>query len=258
MEQLSSINKPQQSSTKTFRGRNLPLMRAVDQAFRNLPSRSAQILSKRRVLSFGCSDGAEILDLLEVMPDAEVVGCDINPGMLSIARQRCPESVTLLENPSELSQAGPFDAIFALNVLCNYPKSAGLDNVSSTYPFSHFDAAIEHLDSALHPGGFLVLYNAQYFFEDSKVGSRYDPNVPGPERNGWIEKASPSGDRVTSVHFNFAGREFDRPQWVNWIREPKNRETVESRRHELDYWHEWIGKAFTERSTQNAIWKKAV
>lgn len=256
MKDVLPINKPQQRSTKTFRGRNLALMRAVDLALQGGRLQSAGEAASVRILSFGCSDGSEILDLAEIMPDAEIAGCDINPRMLSAARQKCPQAVILIENPSELSKAGPFDAVFALNVLCNYPKSAGLDNVTSVYPFQSFDTALEHLDSALRPGGFLVLYNAQYFLEDAKVASRYEPHIAAPQNNGWIEKALPDGSRATNVFFSFRGKKFDRGQWVRWLREPKTRETVDAHRQELEYWHEWTGPAFSNRSTQTSIWKK--
>ena len=50
-----------------------------------------------RILSFGCSTGAEVLSVRAYFPDAEILGCDINTAALSA-------SVNALDADSRLNQ----------------------------------------------------------------------------------------------------------------------------------------------------------
>lgn len=86
-----------------------------------------------RALDFGCGVGR----LAEAMADhvGEVVGLDVSPGMLALARQRGGKATYVQETP-----AGPFDWINSFIVFQHIPPERG-------------EAILEDLLSRLAPGG---------------------------------------------------------------------------------------------------------
>jgi hypothetical protein len=173
---------------------------------------SSGIASARdRVLSFGCSRGIECRDIADAWPGCSVVGADISPGILDKARRRFsdPRLTFVLSTASNLSAAGPFDAIFALNVLCKHPETLGHENIAAVYPFAAFNDALELLDAILKPQGLLALVHTPYFFEDATIASRYLP-VPSTDRIGTSEKCRPDGQRVTDIIVSMDGCETTR------------------------------------------------
>ena len=235
----------QQNNTHTHAGRHRILMGDIRQA---LGSR----LAGGKILSFGCSTGLECLDLKEVMPEASIFGCEIDAGARQKALENCAGRARILDSQSQLlHEFGPFDAILAMNVLCLYPKTAGLENVSEIYSFARFDAAVTQLDEVLAPGGLLTIHNGQYFFEDSSVAGKYEPagNLTCPV-SGWIEKALPSGERATDVFHEFQGKIYSRSEWAALVqpREIKNNQP---------YHHVWRKPELAgKRSTTCPIWRK--
>ena len=91
-----------------------------------------------RALDFGCGVGR----LTEPMADyaREVVGYDISPGMLALARQRGGRATYSAELP-----AGPFDWINSFIVFQHIPPTRGM-------------ALIENLLARLAPGGAISLH----------------------------------------------------------------------------------------------------
>lgn len=245
---LAQPTTPNQRSTQTFRGRSASLIGYVAQALAEK--------ANPRVLSFGCSTGDECLDIAAAMPRATIMGCDIDPAALAKARTECAGRATIFEsNTASVQARGPFDAIFALSVLCRYPASSGRDNVAAVYAFKHFDEGLRLLDRSLKPCGLLAIFNAQYFFEDSSIAPRYRPHDTRPDaRNGWIEKATPNGLRATDVSYSFEGQNFSRQDWSVFIK--ANRARVEAQYDRLTYRHTWRSDKVIRRSTTVAIWQK--
>src|SRR3954447_25742725 len=154
----------------------------------------------RRILSFGCSVGEELISLRRRFVQAEIVGAEINPRSRAIARRRvgadpgatviAPESIT-----------GSFDLIFALSVLQRDPR--GLKNemepkhLAALYPFARFDAGVRGLVTRLHPGGFLIVANALYRVEDSSAAIELEP-VPGSPRMNRV-LLTPQGRRLEAA-----------------------------------------------------------
>ena len=54
-----------------------------------------EIASKERILDLGCGTGTLIEHLLQMFPEAEVVGIDVSEEMLKVAKQKLSESVEL-------------------------------------------------------------------------------------------------------------------------------------------------------------------
>jgi hypothetical protein len=134
----------------------------------------------RRILSFGCSTGEELITLRRRFPSAEIVGVEINPRSRGIARRRTAADANIsVLDPRAI--AGSFDCIFALAVLQREPhkmEELAVQDLSSHYPFDRFNAMVTDLVGHLRAGGLLCVINAQYRVEDSLVASELEP-IPG-------------------------------------------------------------------------------
>ncbi|WP_157966212.1 class I SAM-dependent methyltransferase [Oceanibium sediminis] len=156
-----------------------------------------------RILSFGCSQGYECLSLGQAFPGAEISGCDVNEQVLETARTVCAGKARIFHaDEAQLAAHGTFDLITAFSVLCRYPLTKGQVNISAAFPFSLFQELVATLDRHLSPGGVLMLYNAQYFFQDTDVAARYIP-VLTPEMPdvGFLHRHDPMGERMTTITY---------------------------------------------------------
>lgn len=210
----------------------------------------------KNILSFGCSTGEECADLAEVFADARILGLDVNPDVLSRAKRF--ESSRIRIRPSTasiLASEGPFDLIFAMSVLCFSPQTIGMDNIASLYPFHRFEGMVGTLTESLAPGGILGAYNAQYFIEDTNVGSQFVPVVqPSYPAAGWIEKCAPNGDRACRTIFHHAGRDYSWAEWDELAREWSDEERCKTGR----YRQIWIeGRERNGLRPDVALWLKA-
>lgn len=69
-----------------------------------------------RALDVGCGAGSTTLALADARPDASIVGCDLSPALVRVARQRLtgrPARVLLGDAEAEAAREGPFDLIFS-------------------------------------------------------------------------------------------------------------------------------------------------
>lgn len=142
--------------------------------------RSAKVLFARnglnrplKILSFGCSVGDEIASMRWVFPDADIVGCDIDPAVTDAAARSVGHLAAIIRSDEhELSARGPYDLILACSVLCLNPQPR---DFFSRFPPSKFDETLSFLDGILRSGGLLAITNASYRFLDSPVAAGYQP-----------------------------------------------------------------------------------
>ncbi len=126
--------------------------------------RKAGITPGMRVLDFGCGAGdVSFLAAELVGPTGAVVGIDLNPSVLELARRRAKESgftwVTFEEQGIEsVAATDPFDAVVGRCVLLYQPDPV---------------ATLRHMASHLHTGGILVVQEP-----DMSVEVRTRPLVP--------------------------------------------------------------------------------
>jgi len=182
-----------QPSSFTLSGRN---DRSLVEISRHL---EAAGVVRPRLLSFGCSEGLEPLDMRRLFPHGEVHGCDVNREALAIAAERCRDADILLyeSGPEAILGNGPYHGILVMNVLVNWPASYGLEEIGDLYTFELFDRTVTTLVDALAPGGILAVYNACYCVEHTSAAPRLKPVAqPLPKDNGWVDKFDPSGRRV--------------------------------------------------------------
>jgi len=149
----------------------------------------------QKVLSFGCSRGEETVTLAQTyFPDDEVFGVDINLSALDFAASQNSLNGRIkyaLSTPEVLKRNGPFDAVFALSVLCAWPTSRNLRDISEIFPFSRFYALMSELHQNLRVGGILVLYNCSFSFLDTRMSSAYEVIFnPKIASNGFVKKFS--------------------------------------------------------------------
>ena len=154
-----------------------------------------------RILSFGCSRGDEAMTLAEryfVDPQDRILGVDVAPEMVASARKanRVPERVSFeLGDAGLLRRSGPFDAVFAMSVLCVWPKSKNADDISGLFSFETFSALLEELDACVRMGGVMVVFNANYRFDDATVSRKYRQISPATGSSGFVHKFDRQGRR---------------------------------------------------------------
>lgn len=154
----------------------------------------------RRILSFGCSIGEELVSLRCRFADAEIVGAEINARSRAIARRRvAADPRTMVIAPESIT--GSFDLVFALSVLQRDPR--GLKNemaakhLAARYPFARFDAGVRGLVARLRPAGYLIVANALYRVEDSSAAVELEPIAGSPRVNRVL--LTPDGRRLADA-----------------------------------------------------------
>lgn len=131
-------------------------------------------IDQPRILSFGCSSGAEVRALRRRIPQARIVGIDLNQAM--IAQARAADAA----HASDYMVAGfpppgeQFDAVLALAVLRHGVLEAERPaNCSAVMPFARFEQAMTMLDRVLKAGGWLALWNSHFRLADSHLAANY-------------------------------------------------------------------------------------
>ena len=92
-----------------------------------------------RVMDFGCGIGLAIPLLLDAFPGCQVVGVDVSPESVRLARERCRDERVRVSLTSELD-VGDFDLVYTSGVFHHIPPGERAD-------------AMERIRSALRPGG---------------------------------------------------------------------------------------------------------
>jgi len=137
----------------------------------------------KRILSFGCSTGEELVAIRRRFPAAEIVGAEINPRSWSIAtRKVAADEAIKVVSPRKIG--GTFDLIFALAVLQREPhavEETGTEDLSARYPFGRFDNTVTELVCRLELDGILCVTSSLYRIEDSSASARLEPLTESPE-----------------------------------------------------------------------------
>jgi hypothetical protein len=160
-------------------------------------SRFAGLIAPR-LLSYGCSTGEEVDTLSRLyFIDSEVLGVDVAEEALAQARAGFGSNPRLRFEPSDkefLAKQPKFAIIFAMSVLCRWPETRNMTNLSELFPFAAFESQVEFLDSLLDPGGFLVVFNASYSFLQTAVSSQYDLVLhPRIRNSGFVRQFNRDG-----------------------------------------------------------------
>lgn len=167
-----------------------------------------------RVLSFGCSWGAEIVPLALGLPNATIIGAELEDKALASAALLYAHSQNvqiIKSNWDDLAKHAPYDAIFCNAVLCKYPLSKTTDDLSKDYPIEEFSEVLSKLDALLKPGGFLMAYNTNYSISDTAIAVRYT-SLPLPPSmsyfglDNFVCHFAPGGRKI--IHIDANGPSF--------------------------------------------------
>lgn len=130
-------------------------------------------LAQPRILSFGCSSGEEVRALSRRLPNARIVGLDLNRRAIASARKADPKGDYRVGSAPEAGER--FDAVLAMAVFRHGTLAAERpDSCASILPFSRFAAGIAALDACIEPGGWLGIYHAQFRFCDTATFAHYE------------------------------------------------------------------------------------
>jgi trans-aconitate methyltransferase len=125
-----------------------------------------------RILSFGCSSGAEVRALQRRLPHARIVGLDLNRRALARAVAADPAGDYRCA-PAPL-HGERFDAVLAMAVLRHGQlESTRPKQSTAVMPFARFADTVAMLDAALEPGGWLAIGHAHFRFADWPGAARY-------------------------------------------------------------------------------------
>ena len=142
--------------------------------FNELKSRYSQ--EKIRILSFGCSTGEECKSLSEYIPEAQIVGIDINTKSIESAKSNFANEQMkfMVKEPSGLTSLGKFDVIVAISVLCKHPEAELINDISSIFPFEKYESIVSDLDQLLTKGGLLFIRSSNFCFKDTSLSEQYE------------------------------------------------------------------------------------
>ena len=155
-----------------------------------------------RILSFGCSIGFEMKTLRAYFPDASIFGCDTSIAALHQAKRNLREDpgIAFFSTPEAIDAFGPFDIILAMSVLCQFPASSQVDDLTPLFPFRTFEMLSTNLARNLRPGGLFCLVNANYLFSALDVAREFRPvRSPLIHSNGFVDKFAADGHRLTTI-----------------------------------------------------------
>lgn len=162
----------------------------------------AERVTPKRVLSFGCSTGKECASIKYYWPDAEISGVDVNEDSLAAARQDYP--FARFHHAKALPDLGPFDLVFAMSVLCRHPDTMNKDNIAEIYPFAQFEEAVGTIVNALTADGIMVIFNANYRFEDTRWAPdfrvMFDDEFQDEGLETMVRKFAPDGRVLDDQH----------------------------------------------------------
>jgi hypothetical protein len=172
--------------------------------------------SSLKILSYGCSIGDEIEDILTYFHQATIYGCDISEEAVRIASERhkhCSRVNIFLSSPAAITKHGPYDAIMAMNVLVRWPDTFGMQNIAAVYPFSEFEETISNMARSLTQDGLMAIYNSSYFFDHTSVRDQFEACLQAkPTENGWVEKYSKDG-KLAAIPVNTKGQRLEKKNW---------------------------------------------
>lgn len=127
-----------------------------------------------RILSFGCSSGAEVRSLRRYIPHARIVGLDINAHLIARARAADVSPLSDYVVGSAPDLAARFDAVLAMAVFRHGDLEAARPlDCETILPFASFAEGLARLDAVLVPGGWLALYHAHFRLADLALAANY-------------------------------------------------------------------------------------
>lgn len=127
------------------------------------------VAAPRRILDAGCGTGGLLLRLARALPDATLIGLDIDSGAAAVARGKIGRPICIGSVAALPFADASLDAILSADVLCH----SGVDE----------RAALAGFRRCLRPGGTLILNLPAYRW----LYSAHDAAVDNARRYGRVE-----------------------------------------------------------------------
>ena len=143
-------------------------------------------VSNPKILSFGCSTGEEVFSIGQLIPQAEILGVDINTWCIREAKKKAsnPNHTFVHRLSKEFESGGPFDAIFCMAVFQRPGNRHNEDNSEAEgIQFEQFEHEIILLDKKLKSGGLMIIDHADFRFSDTSIFQNYKPLSTFKENN---------------------------------------------------------------------------
>jgi len=164
-------------------------------------------ISNPNILSFGCSTGEEINSIGQYLPNANIMGVDINKWCLKQGRKKYKnQKFSFVHRFSdEFKNASGFDAIFCMAVFQRTENRTNSNNFTEHgFVFEQFENEISILDKKLKHGGLLIIDHSDFSFLETFSSNQY---LPLNFEKNQIERKRPLFDRynnkVTDAHYSF-------------------------------------------------------
>lgn len=163
---------------------------------------------KKKVLSYGCSTGEELVELRQKYHRAQLFGTDLNRTSLRKAKTTLADCAVELfvSTEADLRRYGPYDLIVACSVFIRHPEDTHTDDLSRLYPFRVFEKGILRLFENIKPGGLMCIHNANYRVMDTDLAASLrairhpdvaqSPNVPLFASSGRKLSPAPYEDQL--------------------------------------------------------------
>lgn len=148
--------------------------------------------SPNNILSFGCSSGEEVETLSMFFGKSNIYGIDINDEMIEKCRLKF-KYIDRIKVSKNIEDVG-YDFIFCMSVLCRWPDTQNINSCKGVYEFDDFNKALKYLDNHLNIGGYLVIYNSNFIFDDSDISHKYKP-VGEWSDSGFVHKFTKNSEK---------------------------------------------------------------
>ena len=142
----------------------------------------ASLVEPRRVLSFGCSSGAELATVRRYFPAAEIRGIDANPLAVRRARSmmRDDERVEVVRATDAAGEPpASYDLVLAMAVFRHGALNSAPPRCDHVLRFADFERTVTGLARCVRPGGLLVLRHANFRLGDTAVAGEFEPVATG-------------------------------------------------------------------------------
>lgn len=139
-----------------------------------------QDVKQPALLSYGCSTGEEVISLSYYLPEARIMGVDINPRCIRICNKKNRNALHVFCEVGDplFTKSGLFDAIFCMAVFQRIENRPYIPGRRATgFTFQVFEAEIELLHNKLRTGGYFFITESDFSFLDTRFAACYEPVI---------------------------------------------------------------------------------
>lgn len=132
-----------------------------------------------KILSFGCSTGEEVRTLGRYLPNAFIIGIDINKWCIKQCNKNNRKTNFFFYHrlSKEFKTLDSLDAVFCMAVFQRTENRTNKNNTTASgFNFELFEKELILLDSKLKVGGLLIIDHADFSFMDTVIAERYMPS----------------------------------------------------------------------------------